>query len=266
MADWDPQQYLQFKRDRLRPVYDLLSRIAHINPKTVMDLGCGPATSTQILGEQFNKARISGLDNSEAMISKARDKFPAAHYSVGDASKWKPEHRVDLILSNAVFHWLPDHQSLLSRLADNLNPGGTLAVQLPDNMDEPSHLAIEKIASSQRFKKLLEPQFAIRNNPASIGEYYDWLACDFAHIDIWRTSYAHIMPSHGHIVEWMKGAALTPFLSVLDRQMSEEFLVEYHDEILKTYPARKDGKVIFNFPRLFFVAQKSSEFSDCYTK
>jgi trans-aconitate 2-methyltransferase len=54
----------------------------------------------------------------------------------------------------------------------------------------------------------------------------------------------------------MKGAALTPFLSALDQPLQEEFLDDYLNVIKKSYPAQKDGNVIFHFPRLFFVARK----------
>ena len=256
MGNWDPQQYLQFKRDRLRPVYDLVRRIEDIDPKSVVDLGCGPATSTRILGEQFVRANITGLDNSQPMIDEARNNYPDADYIVADASGWMPENPVDLIFSNAVFHWLPDHQNLLTRLAGALNAGGTMAVQMPDNMAEPSHLAINQVAGSKRFEILLQSQFSSRNDVASANKYYEWLKGDFASVDLWRTSYAHVLPGHSHIVDWMKGAALTPFLSVLDPSLQEEFLDDYLNAISYAYPNQKDGNVIFHFPRLFFVARK----------
>ena len=256
MADWDPQQYLQFQQDRLRPVFDLVRRIEHILPKTAVDLGCGPATSTRILGEQFVQAKITGLDNSQPMIDEARKNYPDAEYIVADANGWRPDDPVDLIFSNAVFHWLPDHQELLSGLAGALNAGGILAVQMPDNMAEPSHLAIKQVASSKRFDKLLQSRFSARNDVASAGHYYEWLKRDFTSVDIWRTSYAHILPGHSQIVDWMKGAALTPFLSVLDSSLQEEFLGDYLNVITNTYPVQNDGNVIFHFPRLFFVARK----------
>ncbi len=256
MVEWNPQQYLQFKQDRLRPVYDLVRRIEHLSPKIVVDLGCGPGTSTQILGEQFIQAKITGLDNSQNMIDEARKNYPDADYVMADANGWVPDNQVDLLFSNAVFHWLPDHENLLSRLAGALNAGGTLAVQMPDNMAEPSHLAIRQVAASERFEKLLQPQFSSRNDLASVDEYYEWLKRDFASVDLWRTSYAHILPGHSQIVDWMKGAALTPFLSALDQSLQKEFLDGYLDAISNSYPNQNDGNVIFHFPRLFFVARK----------
>ena len=256
MTDWDPQQYLQFKQDRLRPVYDLVRRIEHIAPKTAIDLGCGPATSTRILGEQFTEMKLTGLDNSQAMIEAANKNYPDANYRLADAGSWVPDHPVDLIFSNAVFHWLPDHQNLLSRLAGALNADGTLAVQMPDNMAEPSHLAIRQTVAAGDFEKLLQTQFSCRKDIAAVDQYYQWLKRDFNSVDIWRTSYAHILPGHTHIVDWMKGAALTPFLHVLDQAQQQRFLDHYLAAITSAYPAQMDGNVIFHFPRLFFVARK----------
>ncbi len=78
----------------------------------------------------------------------------------------------------------------------------------------------------------------------------------FETIDIWRTTYTHILPGHEHVVDWMKGAALTPYLSLLDEEMSEAFLVEYLQKIELAYQKQRDGNVLFEFPRLFIVGYK----------
>ncbi|MCF6320772.1 MAG: trans-aconitate 2-methyltransferase [Rhizobiaceae bacterium] len=254
MAHWDPAQYLQFKKDRLRPAEELLGRIGIENPQLIVDLGCGPGTTTRLLGEKFGAATLVGVDNSGEMIAKAQVEYPRGEYLHCAVEEWKPDKRVDLIFANAVLHWVPNHQELIVKFAKALNAGGALAIQMPDNLDEPSHRAIAQVAGSRRWKGLLAEQLSARTQLSTAGEYYDWLARDFEAVDIWRTTYCHVMPGHEHIVEWVKGAALTPFLSVLNDREQEQFLSDYLEKIRAAYRVQGDGSVIYNFPRLFMTA------------
>ena len=81
------------------------------------------------------------------MLAKARARLPGLTFSEGDVATWTPERPPDLLFANAVLQWLPDHATLLPRLFDSLAPGGVLALQMPDNLDEPSHRAMRELAA-----------------------------------------------------------------------------------------------------------------------
>lgn len=257
MAEWDPEQYLQFKKDRLRPAIDLLERVKIDELGYIVDLGCGPATSTRLLGERFPDAKIVGIDNSPQMIVEAAKTYREAEYILCELEEWRPEANVDLLFANAVFHWLTDHGALIKRLAAMLLPDGVLAFQMPDNLSEPSHRAIAELVNLEEWKDVIGGNSSSRGELGSINRYYDWMAQDFHHIDIWRTTYAHVMPSHQHIVEWIKGAALTPYLGKMSDKQKAKFLEAYELKIRKFYPTQTDGTVIFHFPRLFVVGCKN---------
>ena len=53
---------------------------------------------------------------------------------------------MDVVLANASLQWLPDHAALFPRLARSLSSGGCLAVQMPNNLSEPSHAAMREVA------------------------------------------------------------------------------------------------------------------------
>ena len=73
------------------------------------------------------------------MIQAARKRLPSVAFEVADIREWRAKEPLDVILANAVLQWIPDHETLLPALIDKLKPGGVLAAQLPDNLDEPSH-------------------------------------------------------------------------------------------------------------------------------
>ena len=107
----------------------------------MVDLGCGPGNSTELLVERFPAAEIVGIDNSEAMLVSARERLPQATFELSDIATWAPRPRKapDLIYANASLQWVPDHVTLIPRLFDALAPGGVLAIQMPDNRQEPTY-------------------------------------------------------------------------------------------------------------------------------
>lgn len=49
-------------------------------------------------------------------------------------------------------------------------------------------------------------------------EYFDILSSCSAKFEIWETVYYHAMPSHRHLIEWVRGTRLRPYLDVLDEE------------------------------------------------
>lgn len=257
MAEWNPALYARFEADRRRPAEDLLSRVVEGPIRRVVDLGCGSGISTELLARHFPNIELHGLDTSAAMLEAARERLPFAHFSLQDLATWS-DPDCDLVFSNAVLHWIPGHVALMGRWAQGLPPGGRIAVQMPDNEDEPTHALMRTVASRPRFADKLAGVGAAR---AAIGSFADYDAalaphCDI--VDIWRTTYAHRLPGPEAIVAWVEGAGLRPYLEPLDAYDRAEFLALYGDEIARAYPVRGWGGVILPFPRLFVVAARNS--------
>jgi trans-aconitate 2-methyltransferase len=130
--------------------------------------------------------------------------------------------------------------------------GGALAVQMPDNLLEPSHVLMRETAAAMPFSAKLVK--AARAPLPSVGSYYELLCGSSARLDIWHTAYNHPLADAAAIVEWVKSTGLKPFLDPLDEAERQEFLAAYHARIAAGYPPRSDGKVLLRFPRLFIVA------------
>jgi trans-aconitate 2-methyltransferase len=257
VADWSPGQYLKFEDERTRPSIDLLARVPLAGARRCVDIGCGPGNSTELIAARFPDADVSGLDSSPAMISKARERLPSLAFETADIQIWAPVERYDLIFANAVFQWVPDHATLLPRLAGLLNPGGCLAVQMPNNMDEPSHRLMREVAAAGPWAGTLAAAAGAREEIGSFEDYYAWLCTAGCRVDIWQTTYVHALAGAAAIVEWFKSTGLRPYLDPLAPEEREGYLARYLAAIGQAYPEQSDGKVLLRFPRLFFVAQRT---------
>jgi trans-aconitate 2-methyltransferase len=253
MADWNAQQYLKFEDQRSRPARDLLAQVPLAQARKIYDLGCGPGNSTQLLVERFPDAEVIGVDSSPDMLRQARERLPNGSFMQADLNDWSAPEDADLLFSNATFQWVPDHLAVLQRLLKGLKPGGVLAVQMPDNLDEPSHVWMREVAREEPWSQFLPANPRDRVDLPSVHDYYDQLKPICSRVDIWHTFYQHPLDGPEAIVEWVKGTGLRPFIDPLSPEHRQAFLKAYTARIAAAYPAQYDGKVLLRFPRLFMV-------------
>jgi trans-aconitate 2-methyltransferase len=249
---WDPTQYLKFVDHRLRPAIDLLNRIDLADPAEIYDLGAGAGNVTRHLRARWPNAQITGVDESEAMLTKAAE-TPGIDWQRADLATWQAPRPADLIYSNAALHWLGDHDRLFPSLLAMLAPGGVLAVQMPRMFTAPSHTLVAEAARSGPWRGALEP--LLRPPPvAEPGFYYDLLAPRAAMVDIWETEYLHVLEGNDPVKEWFKGSWLAQFLDALDQPQRGDFEACYTRLVADAYPRRPDGHTLLPFRRLFIVA------------
>ena len=251
MADWSPANYLKFEDERTRPARDLLAQVPVARPRRVVDMGCGPGNSTELLVERFPGAEVVGLDNSPNMLAEARKRVPGARFAEADAGKWVPDAGTDVVFANAIYQWVPDHLEVLPRVVAGLPENGVLAVQMPDNVGEPSHQLMRQVAAEGPWAEKLRD--AARAPLPPVRTYYDALRPVSQRLDIWHTVYNHVLAGPEAIVEWVKSTGLRPFVDPLEPAEREDFLARYLALIAEAYPRTVDGKVLLRFPRLFIV-------------
>jgi trans-aconitate 2-methyltransferase len=255
-VSWSAGQYVKFEDERTRPVRDLLAAVPTRAPRRVIDLGCGPGNSTEVLAARFPEAEVHGLDSSEEMVRAARQRLPHIGFELGDIDAWQSAEEWDVILANAVLQWLPDHWSTLPRLVDKLAPGGSLAVQMPDNLSEPAHVVMRQVARAGAWADKEAEALAGRTDLPAPAAYYDLLKPGCQRVDVWRTVYHHPLPGIDAVVEWFKGSALWPFLKPLEDDERAAFLERYRAGIAAAYPLQSDGVVLLPCPRFFVVATR----------
>lgn len=254
---WSAQQYVNFEDERNRPIRDLLAALPATQARREVDIGCGPGNSTQLLAARFPDAALSGLDSSEDMLAAARQRLPAVDFSLADIATWDAPGPYDVILANAVLQWLPDHAALFPSLMSRLSFGGSLAVQMPDNLDEPAHRLMRDIAADGPWAGKLAGAATARSERHDAAWYYSLLRPLCARVDVWRTVYHHPLAGGAPaIVEWFKGSGLRPFIAPLDDAERAGYLQRYTAAVAQAYPALPDGSVLLPFPRLFIVATR----------
>ncbi len=254
-VSWSAAQYVKFEEERTRPVRDLIARIPNAEVASAADIGCGPGNSTEVLRERYPQAHIVGMDSSADMIQAARKRVPDIAFEVADIREWRAARPFDVILANAVLQWIPGHETLLPALMAKLAPGGALAVQTPDNLDEPSHRLMRETATAGPWAAKLADAGRARAERHRADWYFRLLRAHAPYVDVWRTTYHHPLPGGAHaVVEWLKATGLRPFLDPLDETERDAFLARYEAAIAEAYPVEADGAVLLPFPRLFFVA------------
>ena len=252
---WDPTQYSHFRDERKRPFFELLMRVDVDAPAQVADLGCGTGDLTRVLASRWKDARVYGVDSSDAMVEEARRRPPqeSLSFEVADLAGWEPPEPLDVLVSNAALHWVPDHGELLMRLVAKLAPGGVLAFQVPANFEAPSHRHIDEVRALPRFAEKLSS--VRRGHAEPIAVYEEWLSGLGLAVDAWETSYLHVLPGEDAVLEWLLGTTLRPVLAALGPEEGRAFLDTLRPLLRQSYPAHARGTP-FLFTRRFVVARR----------
>jgi trans-aconitate 2-methyltransferase len=255
---WNPDQYQRFSKHRSRPFFDLIARIDAPRAKRIADLGCGPGNLTAHFSRRWSGSTVTGVDNSPEMLEKTKARGNTnLEFELADLSTWQPKQPQHVIVSNAALHWVSNHETLIPRLASLLEPNGWLAVQMPNNFDQASHLTINQICSSPRWNN----QLAHLDSALRHAKTLEWYITEFSNlgfqVDAWETNYQHILPGENAVLEWVKGTALRPMLAVLEPEDQSEFLEECRTQLLEAYPSQSFGTLL-PFKRVFFVAKKAA--------
>lgn len=251
---WDPALYRRFDDHRARPFLDLVARVQATAPRVVADVGCGPGHLTSVLARRWPDARIEANDASPDMVAEAR--AAGVDASEADARAWTPGPEVDVVVSNAVLHWIPEHRDLMTRWLGALPAGGWLAVQMPGNEGALSHTLARDL--------LAEPSWAdaVPGGLASYGvgdpaEYARLLgaARPGTAVDTWETTYSHPLRGDDPVLDWIAGTTLRPVRDALDDAGWNAFRAALAPRLRAAYPPDTSGTTWFGFRRVFVVAR-----------
>ncbi|MFL5902966.1 MAG: class I SAM-dependent methyltransferase [Solirubrobacteraceae bacterium] len=129
--DWDAATYHRVGTPQARWAERVLERLDLRGDETVLDAGCGSGRVTAMLLERLPSGRVIAVDSSPSMVAAAREALPADRVDtmVCNLVDLELAEPVDAVFSNAVFHWILDHDRLFERLHAALRSGGQLVAQ-----------------------------------------------------------------------------------------------------------------------------------------
>ncbi|AFA47422.1 methyltransferase domain-containing protein [Acetobacterium woodii] len=256
MEDWNVKLYHQYEKERLQPSIDLVNRIAKDSFNRIIDIGCGSGMSTLPLRKRFKKAEIVGVDLSAAMLEKAKETISDVTWLKRDCSKPMNDlGKFDLVFSNAALQWFENQAAVIKNLSEMLVSEGLLAIQIPYFSDMIISDCIDEVVQTDDTAVFNEIAMETCNCYAP-GFYYDELTKWFNKVELWQTNYFHVMDDHQAIIKFCQSTGLRPYLERLAENEKDDFLKSVLNGVKKSYPVQKNGCVLFEFKRMFFIAEK----------
>ena len=232
---WNPAQYDKFQREREQPFFDLLALVRPATEMRIVDLGCGTGKLTRLLHERLQARETIGIDRSARMLEQSQQAggCPGLIFETGTIESFPGSRgEFDLVISNAAFHWVEDHESLLARLASTLSASGQLAFQLPAQHTQASHRIAEELTDVEPFRTALAGWH--RPQPVLEPEAYARLLHRLGFVDpvVRLHVYPHVLAGRDEVIEWMKGTLLTEYARHMPADLYDRFVDDYRARLL----------------------------------
>lgn len=225
-GEWDAATYDRVADPQEEWGLEVLSRLELRGDEAALDAGCGSGRVTRRLLERLPRGRVIGIDASESMIELARRNLAEfgdrVELRVGDLLDLDLSEEVDVVFSNATFHWIGDHATLFGRLFAALRPGGVLEAQCggEGNVAEWTR-TLEALEGDERFAAYL------RGMPAA---YYFASVADtesrlqeagFADVRVWL-EHKRVQPAEPRA--FVRATGLSQHLERLPAELHDEFV------------------------------------------
>jgi len=247
--DWDAAVYDRVADPQEAWGREVLERLPLRGEETVLDAGCGSGRVTELLLERLPLGRVIGVDSASAMIERARERLgDRVDLRVGDLTELPLEGEVDAVFSNAVFHWIPDHERLFVRLHNALRPGGRLAAQCgaKGNVARVREAIVAAYAESD-FSTVERPPRGTWNFAGPEETEARLQAAGFEAVEVWVTERPST-PSEPHA--FLRTCVLGPHLERMPETL--------HPRFVASVAERLGEPPVFDYVRLNIAARRPS--------
>lgn len=240
-TDWDAKTYDRLAAPQEAWARETLDRFPLSGDETVLDAGCGSGRVTKLLLERVPNGRVIGVDGSESMVAEARkslasygDRTTLIH---SDLLSFELPEPVDAVFSNAVFHWVFDHDALFARLRSAIKPTGLLAAQCGGEGNVANWVAaVKRAAAREPFAEYLadrpEPwhyatveETEARLERAGFAEVRCWLEERIVEPEDPREYVAVVGLAAHH--EKLPPELRAPFTDAVDEELPRPFVLRY---------------------------------------
>jgi trans-aconitate 2-methyltransferase len=126
--------------------------------EVVLDAGCGSGRVTAELIKRVPQGRVYGVDVAPSMVAHARERLgDGAAVLRQDLLEVDLPEPVDVVFSNATFHWIEDHETLFATLGRALKRQGRLIAQCGGEGNVASFLrVVDSVAEEEQFAPYFE--------------------------------------------------------------------------------------------------------------
>jgi trans-aconitate 2-methyltransferase len=155
--DWDASTYERVSNPQVEWAQVVLDRLSLDGDETVLDAGCGTGRVTRLLLHRLPRGHVVAVDSAPSMVEAARESLgDRATVIQSDLAELVLDRPVDGAFSNAVFHWIPDHDRLFAALHAAMRPGAPLVAQCGGSGNvERFHDTVKEVAEEPPFADYL---------------------------------------------------------------------------------------------------------------
>ncbi len=243
---WNANDYSQHSSAQFEWARELIAKLHLKGNERLLDIGCGDGRVTAMIAKKLPQGSILGIDNSQAMVKLANhnhppSRFPNLVFEKIDALDLAFENQFDVIFSNAVLHWIPDHFRLLKKMKKALKKQGKILLQMGGKGNAEEIIAVVNNLIKNKKWRTFFSDFEFPYFFHGDKEYRNWLA-DAG----FKVQRVELLPKEMQqkgkegLAGWLR-TTWHPYMERLPSNLINEFIAEIVGSYEKVYPMDKAG-------------------------
>jgi trans-aconitate 2-methyltransferase len=261
---WNPEDYARHSDAQLKWAQELRSRLNLQGDELLLDIGCGDGKITADFAKAIPWGQAIGIDSSLEMVNYAAKNYPITQYPnlqfiCMDAQAIVFEQAFDVVFSNAVLHWVPDHFAVLTGISRLLKPGGKLMISCGGQRNAAGILAAFSEVMQQQPWRECFTTFQTPYTFHGVDIYRSWLSevgLQEQRLELVPKDMTH-QGSEG-LAGWIRTTWM-PFIHCVPVENQERFTQEVVATYLKHFPLDREGLSHVEMVRLEVEAIKPVE-------
>ena len=260
--NWDAEDYARHSSEQFSWAQGLIRKLRLAGPERILDLGCGDGKITALISGELTSGQVFGIDSAWSMVASAAKNYRTGQQSGPiflqmDAEELGFQRAFDIVFSNAVLHWIPNHPAVLNGIRRSLVPGGVCLLQMGGAGNAAQMVqTLDRVISGASWRKFF-PDFEFPYYFYGIEDYrvlLDKAGLREDRIELIKKDMKHQGPEG--LAGWLRTTWL-PYVNQVPAQSRETFISEVVDQYLQAYPADALGVVHVPMVRLEVEARRS---------
>lgn len=259
--EWNAKDYEQNSQAQQKWAKELIAHLDLKGAEDVLDLGCGDGKVTVEIADLVTNGSVIGVDNSKRMIELAQEKYPTNQnpnlsFQVMDARNLIFENCFDIVFSNAVLHWIENHQPVIEGLYKSLRAGGKILLRMGGKADAQEIIAVmNRVSKSNKWEQYFT-NFTFPFAFLDVDDYHTLLNdAGFSIIRVELIPKDMVHNGKEGLKGWIRTTWL-PYTTRVPQVQRDEFIEEVANNYLTKIPLNDDGKCHVSMVMIEVEAQK----------